>query len=50
MKSWTFAALLSSMIIVPLVLRLKKLRPAGEQVGSDRRYAIDDLIADQPLS
>lgn len=49
MKYWTFAALLGSMIVLPLVVGLKKLRPADEQVRADRRYAIDDLIADQPL-
>lgn len=50
MKNWTIAALLTGMIIAPLMILRRKVRPADEQIRFDQRYAIDDLIADQPIS
>jgi len=50
MKSWTMAALFAGFLAIPFVIHRLGIRLPNKQHQSDRRYSIDDLILDQPIS
>lgn len=49
MKTWSFAALLTGLILVPIVLRKWNREKPAFQLNQNARYDIDELISDQEL-
>lgn len=47
MKTWTFAAFLTGILLVPFIVRRRNNSGSIEKLSTDQRYTIDDLIADQ---
>ena len=49
MKTWSIAALVTGMILVPFVLRKLKNEEPALQTNQDVLYDIDEFISDQEL-
>ena len=49
MKLWKLAGLLTGLVLVSLVVRKVKVALANVEKDSNKRYNIDDFIADQEL-
>ena len=49
MKLWTWTAFVTGIIVLPFVLRKHKQNLLPLLLDKNKRYAIDDYIADQSL-
>ena len=49
MKVWKIAAVVTSLLVVPLIIRKCKRQPLPIQTDENKRYDIEEYIADQEL-
>ena len=50
MKTWIVAALLTGLVVVPMMIRNRFARPfAVKTDGDEKRYDIEEYIADEEL-
>ena len=48
-RFWAFAALVAGLVVIPLLARKKEHRLASDVQDSNKRYDIDEYIADEQL-
>ena len=49
MKNWFIAAIVTGIVMLPVVIRKKKVRPLPLPTDSDKRYNIDEFLAEDKL-
>jgi hypothetical protein len=49
MKHWWWAALVTGIFMIPVMLRKRSLKPRTVPTASDQRYNIDDFLTEDDL-
>lgn len=49
MKQWLIAAIVTGIVMLPVVVRKKKLEPVPVPTDTDKRYNIDEFVSDENL-
>ena len=51
MKNWFIAAIVTGIVMLPMVIRKKKagLRPIPVPTDTDKRYNVDDFLGEENL-
>ncbi len=49
MKHWLIAAIVTGIVVLPMMLRKKRVKPIPLPTDSDKRYNIDEFLTEEEL-
>ena len=49
MKHWLVAAIMMGIVVLPIILRKKRVKPVPVPTDSDKRYNIDEFLTEDEL-